>query len=136
MQDASISEGNSTSEAKQKKTGDAVDAGVNQNDKRVNERLSTSVKEIPLSVYGPLCLMLNVKRDVKFDDFWMLAEEVGLNRDETNFIEQLKNPTDEILKTWSKKSEATVGKLIDILKGEHLERMDVVKVLEDWVYQK
>ena len=136
MQDASISEGNSTSETKQKKTGDAVDAGVNQNDKRVNERLSTSVKGIPLSVYGPLCLMLNVKRDVKFDDFRMLAEEVGLNRDETNFIEQLKNPTEEILKTWSKKSEATVGKLIDILKGEHFERMDVVKVLEDWVYQK
>lgn len=80
--------------------------------------------------------MLNVKRDVRFDDFRMLAEKVGLDRDETNFVEQLKDPTDEILKTWSKKSEATVGKLIEILKGEDLERMDVVKILQDWVNEK
>lgn len=136
MQNLSLSERNATSETKQKMADDGVDAGVNQNGSQVNARLSASVKGIPLSVYGPLCLMLNVKRDVKYDDFRMLAEKVGLNRDETYFIEQLKDPTDEILKTWSTKNEATVGTLIDILKGEHLERMDAVKLLEDWVNQK
>ena len=126
----------STSETKQKITADVVDARVNQNGSQVNAWLSTSVKRIPLSVHGRICVMLNVKRDVKFDDFRMLAEKVGLDKDETNFIAQRENPTDEILKTWSKKPEATVGKLIEILKGKDLERMDVLKVLEDWVNEK
>lgn len=136
MQDAGLSERNFTSETKEKMTDDVVDAGVKQIGSQVNTRLSISVKRIPLRVYRRVCLMLNVKRDVRFDDFRMLAEKVGLDRDETNFVEQLKDPTDEILKTWSKKSEATVGKLIEILKGEDLERMDVVKILQDWVNEK
>lgn len=136
MQDAGLSERNFTSETKGKMTDDVVDAGVKQIGSQVNSRLSISVKRIPLRVYRRVCLMLNVKRDVRFDDFRMLAEKVGLDRDETNFVEQLKDPTDEILKTWSKKSEATVGKLIEILKGEDLERMDVVKILQDWVNEK
>lgn len=136
MQDAGLSERNFTSETKEKMTDDVVDAGVKQIGSQVNTRLSISVKRIPLRVYRQVCLMLNVKRDVRFDDFRMLAEKVGLDRDETNFVEQLKDPTDEILKTWSKKSEATVGKLIEILKGKDLERTDVVKVLQDWVNEK
>ena len=136
MQDVRLSEGHSTSESKQKMAADVVDAGVKQSGNQVNARLSTSVKGIPLSVYGRICVMLNVKRHVKFDDFRMLAEKVGLDKDETNFIAQTENPTDEILKTWSKKPEATVGKLIEILKGKDLDRMDVVKVLEDWVNGK
>ena len=136
MQNATLSEGNSTSGSREKMADDMVDAGVNQNGSQVNTRLATSVKGIPLSVYRRICLMLNVKRDVKWDDFRMLAEKVGLDKDETDFIAQKENPTDEILKTWSKKLEATVGKLIEILKGEDLERMDVVKVLEDWVNEK
>ena len=136
MQDVSLSEGNSTSESREKMTDDMVDAGVKQNGSRVNARLSTSVRELPYPVLSRICLMLNVKRDVKVDDFRMLAEKVGLDKDETNFIGQFQNPTEEILKTWSKKSEATVGKLIEILRGKDLERMDVVKVLEDWVNEK
>lgn len=136
MQDVSLSEGQSTSETKQKMKDDVVDAGVNQNGSQVNAWLSASVKWIPLSVYGRICMMLNVKRVVKFDDFRMLAEKVGLDKDETDFIAQQENPTEEILKTWSKRPEATVGKLIEILKGKDLERMDVVKVIEDWVNEK
>lgn len=136
MQDVSLSEGQSTSETKQKMKDDVVDAGVNQNGSQVNARLSASVKGIPLSVCGRICMMLNVKRVVKFDDFRMLAEKVGLDKDETDFIAQQENPTEEILKTWSKRPEATVGKLIEILKGKDLERMDVVKVIEDWVNEK
>ena len=136
MQNVSLSEGHSTTEFKQKMTADVVDTGVKRNSSQVNARLSTSVKGIPLSVYRRICVMLNVKRDLEFDDFRMLAEKVGLDKDETNFIAQRENPTDEILKTWSKKPEATVGKLTEILKGKDLERMDVVKVLEDLVYEK
>ena len=137
MQDASLSERNSASNSRENMTDDMVDAGVKHNGSRANARLSTSVKGIPLPVYRRVCLMLNVKSDVKWNDFRMLGEKVGLDRNEIDFIAQTaKNPTDEILKIWSTKLEATVGKLIEILKGKDLERMDVVKDLEDWVNEK
>jgi len=68
----------------------------------------------------------------------MLAEKVGLNRDETDFIEQkFPNHTDEILKTWSTKSrEATVGNLIELLKADDFERIDVADILENWVFER
>ena len=91
------------------------------------------VNNLPLKEYSKVCPMLNTKRDLKFDDFRMLAEKVGFSRDEIRMIEQGENPTDMVLQTWSSKREATVGNLIDLLTGEDLERMDVAKVLEDWV---
>ena len=107
-----------------------VDAG----EKRQENRLSTKVTSIPLIVRRQVCVMLNVKRNLRFDDFRMLAEKVGLDMNETDFIEQnFPNHTDEILKTWSTKSEATVGKLIELLREDGFERMDVAKILEDWV---
>lgn len=96
-------------------------------------RKNMAVSNLPLKEYSKVCMMLNVKRDLKFDDFRMLAEKVGFNRDEIRMMEQGENPTDAILRTWSSKREATVGKLIELLKGELLERMDVAKVLEEWV---
>ena len=79
---------------------------------------------------------MNIKRDRDFDDFRMLAEKAGLGKDKIHNVEQTeKSPTHAILTEWSiKSSEATVGKLIEMLKEKDFERMDVVKVLEDWVY--
>ena len=111
-------------------SGMYVSGGTPQNS---NTRLSTTLTKLPLKEYSKVCMILNIKRDLKFDDFRMLAEKVGFNRDEIRYIEQCANPTDTIIQTWSSKSEATVGNLIELLKGEDLERMDVVKVLEDWV---
>jgi len=113
-----------------------VDAGVYTKKSQINTRLSTNVTSIPGEVYSKVCVKLNVKRSRRFDDFRMLAEKVGLSRDETNVIEQnVPNPTDEILKTWSTKSrEATVEKLIELLQEDGFERIDVAKLLEDWVF--
>ena len=77
--------------------------------------------------------MLNTKRDLKYDEFRRLAEKVGFSGDEIRIIEQGENPADAVLQTWSSKREATFGNLIDLLTGEDLKRMDVAKVLEDWV---
>ena len=96
-------------------------------------RRNMEVNNLPLKEYRKLCLMLNTKRDLKFDDFRMLAEKVGFSGDEIRIIDQGENPADAVLQTWSSKREATVGNLIDLLTGEDLERMDVAKVLEDWV---
>ena len=96
-------------------------------------RLSTKVMCIPLNVYSRVCLMLNIRRELRFDDFRMLAEKVGLDGYEIRYIEQLENPTDVVLKTWSSSRDATVGRLIELLKDEDLKRMDVAEVLEKWV---
>ena len=112
---------------------DVVDQGVTQNSRQVNTRLSTMLAKLPLKVHAQLCMMLNVKRDLKFDDFRMLAEKLGFDRDFIRAIEQMTNPTDVILQNWPSSSEATVGNLIDLLKGEDLERMDVAAILESWV---
>jgi len=112
---------------------DELDRGATQNSRQVNRRLSTMIEKLPLKLHAQLCMMLNVKRDLKFDDFRMLAEKLGFNRDFIRAIEQVTNPTDVILQNWSSSGEARVGKLIELLKGEDLERMDVVAILEDWV---
>ena len=95
--------------------------------------LSTKVMCIPLKVYSRVCLMLNIRRELHFDDFRMLAEKVGLDGYAIRYIEQLDNPTDVVLKTWSSSRNATVGRLIELLKDEDLKRMDVAEVLEKWV---
>ena len=97
-------------------------------------RLNMKVTEIPLKVYAQVCVKLNLKRELRFDDFRMLAEKVGLTKEEIAYIGQYySDPTDEILKTWSSKNEATVGNLIELLKQPSFDRQDVVQILQDWV---
>ena len=101
------------------------------------KRLSTKVNDIPLSVFSQVCVKLNVKQQLGFNDFRMLAEKVGLKRDETDFIDQrFQNPTEEIVNKWSQKGQATVAKLIEWLKEDGFQRIDVVEILEDWVNER
>ena len=95
--------------------------------------LLTRVMHIPLKLYSRVCLMLNIRRELRFDDFRMLAEKVGLDGYEIRYIEQLENPANVVLSTWSSSRDATVGRLIELLKDEDLKRMDVAEVLEKWV---
>ena len=130
VQKTNLSDESSTREEKDTKMKqDVVDAGS-----LANEQLSMSVKNLPLPVYSRVCLSLNVLRDVLWDDFRMLGEKVGLSRDEIDFIQQKRNPTDEILKIWSSNPrEATVAKLIELLKHKDFRRMDVAQILEEWI---
>ena len=80
--------------------------------------------------------MLNVKQ-VRFNDFRMLAEKVGLTRYQTDNIDQrFQNPTEEIVNVWSQKGQATVAKLIEWLKEDSFQRIDVVEILESWVKER
>ena len=114
---------------------DVVDAGMKQDLGKVPLcRLDMKVTEVPYKVYSQVCVKLNSKRELRFDDFRMLAEKVGLNKEETALIEQdYRNHTDEILNTWSVKNEATVGNLIELLKEPSFDRQDVAQILQDWV---
>lgn len=113
---------------------DILDAMAVARPEKMSHALSTKVRDLPVQVYKQICEQLNVKRDEKFDDFRILAEKVGFSREQIRHFESKDDPTDEILTSWSLASgEATVGKLIELLNGEDLERWDVAKTLKHWV---
>ena len=104
-------------------------------------RSSTRVTDIPYSIYGKVCLKLNTKDNMNFKDFRLLGEKMGFSKEETRKLEQESespNPTAQLLEMWCKQpnSESTVRKLIELLKEEDLGRMDVVKIIEDWVQNR
>lgn len=103
--------------------------------------LSSEVTEIPLSIYREVCSRLDTRDDIFYRDYRMLAERLDFDRHLILVWEQLQNcsrpnPTNELLKLWSVNSgdEATVQRLIELLKQDDLKRMDVVNILEDWVF--
>ena len=116
---------------------DAVDAGVGPQTKR--SRLSTNVKNIPYALLGRICSKLNTTSDLHFNDFRMLGELMEIDRDYIEFCAepQNSNPTLKILtRWWQTTPEPTVQKLIEMLKNKHMQRMDVVEILEDWVEKR
>ena len=125
----------SVEETSQKNTGiDAVDVGA---DPLSRSRLSTNVKDIPFPVLSRVCLKLDIKEDIQYKDFRMLGEKLGFEKDITRNLEQRKNPTYELLQMWSSANhQATVERLIEFLKEEDMKRVDVAKILEDWVQNK
>lgn len=104
-----------------------------------SSRLSTNVLDIPGSVYHTVCIKLNSKDEMFFNDYRMLCEDLGYNDTVARGLEQptTSNPTDELLWNWSTRDadKATVGKLINLLKDEDLNRMDVVEILKGWVQE-
>lgn len=73
-------------------------------------------------------MKLNIKRDWSFDDFRMVAEELGMDRDTTECVGQQRNPADLIFSQYH--TSLTVGELVKIL--HKIERQDVAEVLEKW----
>ena len=125
----------SVEETSKKNPGiDTVDAAPNQLSR---SRLSTNIMDLPYSVLGKVCLKLNTKDDLQYKDFRMLGEKLKFDKDITRYLEQQKNPTDVLLRKWSSSNrQATVERLIEFLKQEDMERLDVVDVLEGWVHSK
>jgi len=103
----------------------------------VQSRLQTNVLDIPNALYRTVCIKLNSKDEISFNDYRMLCEKLGYDQTVARGLEQATtvNPTDELLWTWrtTRAHEATVEKLINLLKEEDFCRMDVVTILEDWV---
>jgi len=103
--------------------------------------LSSEVTDIPLSIYREVCSRLDTRDDIFYRDYRMLAESLNFDRHLILVWEQLQNcsrpnPTNELLRLWSCESpdQATVQRLIALLRHDDLKRMDVVKILEDWVF--
>ena len=86
------------------------------------------MKDIPYGVYSKICTKLSIRSDF-FDDFRMVAQKLGMDRDAIEYIGQSRNPTDKIFTSGDRR--VTVRRLIAIL--HEIKRSDVAEVLEDWV---
>ncbi|XP_067029842.1 uncharacterized protein [Acropora muricata] len=113
-----------------------IKTSIEKTDKQ-EKNLSTDVLDIPGYVYRTVCIKLNSKDDYSFNDYRILCQALECDEALPRRLEQrtTSNPTDELLWDWSKRDadKATVEKLIDLLKDEDLNRMDVVEILEGWV---
>ena len=87
-----------------------------------------AVKDMLFRVLVKICMKLNIISDC-FDDFRMVAEELGSDRDTIEWIAQRENPTYKLFTSYHR--EVKVGRLIEIL--HEIKRKDAAKVLEDWV---
>ena len=87
-----------------------------------------AVRNLPYRVLKQICTKLNIRSQF-FDDFRMVAEQLGTDKDTIECIGQGQNPTYEIFTSCHR--DAKVGRLIEIL--HEIKRPDVAKVLEDWV---
>ena len=93
------------------------------------ERIKIRVRQLPFQVYRKVCEKLSVKRSFTFDDFRMVAEKLGLDRDTMEFLGQQSNPADVMFSQFGRNLQ--VDKLIGIL--HEMERSDIAAVLEDWI---
>ena len=97
-----------------------------------DDRRAMRVLDLPRKdIYSKICVKLDIRRDLNFDDFRMVAEELGMDRETTEYAGQQKNPTDFIFLEFY--PNVTVGELVNIL--HKIERMDVAEVLEKWIEQ-
>ena len=110
----------STSEMSAKMTKEMEDSTLNKRE--------WAVKDIPFPVLNKICLKLNIMSQF-FDDFRMVAERLGMDKDTIEWIGQSENPTHKIFSSCHR--GAKVGRLTEIL--HEIERSDVAKVLEDWL---
>ena len=98
-------------------------------DSTLNKR-EWAVKDIPFPVWNKICLKLNIMSPF-FDDFRMVAEQLGMDKDTIDWIGQSENPAHKMFTSCHR--DAKVGRLIEILHA--IGRLDVVKLLEDWLFE-
>ena len=110
---------------------------ANDNDSNADQAKVTATgrsfkaADIPLQVKSKICLKLNVERKYCFNDYRLLGQKMGFDQDLIKNLKRLANPTEELLDQWSVKDEATVEKLIELLREDGMHRDDVAAILED-----
>lgn len=110
------------------------DKNSNRDQARIsNTRQSIKAEDIPFSILSKICLKLNIRKDLSFNDFRLLGEKMKFSNDVIRNLGQRENPTYELLQLWYAKPEATVEKLITLLKEDDMERWDVATILENWL---
>lgn len=75
-------------------------------------------------------MKLDTTRELLWDDYRALAEEIGLGQDVILWLGQQKNRTELILQKFDAQKDPSIRRFKAIL--EKMERADLVAVIEDW----
>lgn len=98
----------------------------------LNSLLSKSMSAIPNKFYHKICIKLDTVRECFCDDFRLLGEKIGLDKDVTSWLGQRGNPTESIIQKFnSSKKNSCIGTFRAII--EEMDRNDVVTVIDEWL---
>lgn len=94
--------------------------------------LSKRMLAIPIKFYRRICMMLDTPRELHWDDYRMLAQKVGLTKDDISWLGQQSNKTVVILQKIDAQKDPSIRRFKAIL--DEMERNDVVAVIEEWIW--
>lgn len=77
-------------------------------------------------------MMLDTPRELHWDDYRMLAQKVGLTKDDISWLGQQSNKTVVILQKFDTQKDPSIRRFKAIL--DEMERNDVVAVIEEWIW--
>lgn len=97
----------------------------------LNYHLSKRMSVIPIQFYRKICIKLDTLRELLWDDYRLLAEKVGLDKDTILLLGQQKNQTEIILQKFDAQRDCSIGRFKAIL--VEMERNDVETVIEEWL---
>ena len=87
--------------------------------------------DIPIEFHRKICMMLDIPRDLYWDDYRMLAQKIGLTTDYISWLGQQNNKTELILQKFDAQKDPSIRRFKAIL--DEMERNDVVAVIEEWI---
>ena len=76
-------------------------------------------------------MMIDIPRELVWDDYRLLAEKIGLGPDVILWLGQQRNKAQLILQQFDAQEDPSVRRFKEIL--EVMGRNDVVTVIEDWL---
>jgi len=97
----------------------------------LNWRLSKRMSAIPIKFSRKICMKLDTPRELLWDDYRLLAEKIGLDKDDVSWLGQQDNKTEFILQKFDAQEDPSIRRFKEIL--EEMGRNDVVTVIDDWV---
>ncbi|XP_068694907.1 uncharacterized protein [Montipora foliosa] len=94
--------------------------------------LSWRLSKIPIMpFYRNICNKLNQRRECFWDDYRLLGEKIGLDKDEVSVLGQERNPTLSMIQKFDSKEGSCIGMFQEIM--EEMERDDVVAIIKEWI---
>ena len=93
--------------------------------------LSKRMLEIPIKFRRNICMMLDIRDELQWNDYRLLAEKVGLATHVISWLGQQKNKTELILQQYNTQEDPSIRRFKAIL--DEMKRDDVVTEIEEWI---
>ena len=93
--------------------------------------LSRNMGSIPIKFYRKICIKLDNPRDCFWDDYRMLGEAIGLEKDLVLCVGLTGKPTEKLLEKFDSQGGSSIRKFRGIV--EKMGRDDIVCIINEWI---